>query len=227
MTTQNGHVGDARRRNRSASVIDAAVAVMSERGYSATTIQEVADRVGVLKGSLYHYFGSKEELLFRILESSHAVTNRIADELDARALPPLEHLCEYLRALASWYLDNADRANIYFTEFRNLTGDRLDTMQREGREFEQRIQRLVTEAQQAGEIAQDVDARIATRYILGSLNSVRSWPSRNPRNAIPVEKLVDAFVLMTRRALAEPGNASAPAGAGADARRKEPEPPPL
>src|SRR4051812_25001793 len=54
----------SKKRNREAEVIDAAVEVFFEKGYSAASIQDVADRVGVLKGSLYYYIDSKEDLLF-------------------------------------------------------------------------------------------------------------------------------------------------------------------
>ena len=58
------------RRNREHEVVEAAVKVFYEKGYAASTIQDVADVVGVLKGSLYHYISSKEDLLFRILQQS-------------------------------------------------------------------------------------------------------------------------------------------------------------
>ena len=48
-----------RRPNREADVIDAAIEVFYQRGYAAATIQDVADKVGVLKGSLYYYIDSK------------------------------------------------------------------------------------------------------------------------------------------------------------------------
>lgn len=76
-------------RNRDDAVLSTAIAVMAARGYAATSVQEVADRVGVLKGSLHHYFSSKEELLFRILESSHLETTSSAQDVAPLGLSPV------------------------------------------------------------------------------------------------------------------------------------------
>jgi AcrR family transcriptional regulator len=166
-------------RNRDGSVISAAIEVMSKKGYSGTSIQEVADRVGVLKGSLYHYFSSKEELLFRILNESHEESVAIADSVAALGLSPLDELREYLTRQSLWYLRNVDRANIFFTESRNLTGDRRDLVKQSGVEFERHMRDLIAAAQENGQIRSQVDVRLLVRFVIGSLNNVRWWPSRS------------------------------------------------
>src|SRR6266576_966289 len=61
----------AKRRNRKVDVTDAAIDVFWRKGYSAASVQDVADSVGVLKGSLYYYIDSKEDLLYEILHGVH------------------------------------------------------------------------------------------------------------------------------------------------------------
>lgn len=188
------------RKNRDKEVLAVAISVMSERGYSATSIQEVADRVGVLKGSLYHYFGSKEELLFRILTESHAESLEIMEAAAELKLTPLQELCEFLSQSAFWYLKNIDRANIYFTETRHLTGDRLIETRLRGRNFERHIKNLITEAQNQGQIRSDLDARLTVRFVIGTLNNIRSWPSRSGKTYTN-EELVEAFTVFIGGAL--------------------------
>lgn len=188
------------RKNRDKEVLAVAISVMSERGYSATSIQEVADRVGVLKGSLYHYFGSKEELLFRILTESHAESMEIMEAAAELRLAPLQELCEFLSQSAFWYLKNIDRANIYFTETRHLTGDRLIETRLRGRNFERHIKNLITEAQNQGQISGDLDVRLTVRFVIGTLNNIRSWPSRSGETYTDKE-LVEAFTVFIRGAL--------------------------
>lgn len=189
------------RRNRDANVIAAAIAVMSEKGYAATSIQEVADRVGVLKGSLYHYFPSKEELLVRILNESHQQNNEIIDRVKALDLSPFEELMAYLRESGRWYLANIDRANIFFSESRHLTGTRLEEALEYGRAYERYVQTLVRKAQADGDIRADIDDRLISRSILGSINSVRFWPSRSGSVQFTSEEIIDAFLLLTRSAI--------------------------
>ena len=177
-----------------------AIEVMSERGYAATSVQEVADRVGVLKGSLYHYFSSKEDLLYRIVKESHHQTVQIAEEVAALDLSALEELLEYLRRQAVWFLDNRDRANIFYTDRRHLTGQRLTESNEWGRYFERHLQDLVAAAQADGQVRADLDPRLINRYILGGINSVRLWPSRSGKQ-FSTKDIAEAFVALTRSAI--------------------------
>lgn len=193
-----------RRYNRDTNVMDAAIEIMSARGYAATSLQEVADKVGVLKGSLYHYFESKEELLFRILEESHQQNSSIIEDVGARELGPRDELLAYLAQSSRWYVNNVDRANIYFAESRHLTGQRLAEAQKHGRELEQYLDGLVRRGQELGEIRSDLDARLIVRYILSSINGVRSWPSRPGSHEFSVDEMVEAYVSMTGSCLSAP-----------------------
>lgn len=200
MTPRTSGTKTSTSRNRDASVIAAAIAVMSEKGYAATSIQEVADRVGVLKGSLYHYFDSKEELLSRILTESHATMHDLQAEIQSQELPPYEELMEYIRRQTIWYLENRDRANIYFTERRHLTGERRQRALEAGRAFEKYIQNLVVAAQEDGQIRQDQDHRLITRFLTGALNGVRFWPSRSGKQ-FSTDEIAEASVTFVRSAI--------------------------
>jgi AcrR family transcriptional regulator len=196
----NTRTGKQERRNRDQNVMEAAITVMSERGYAATSVQEIADRVGVLKGSLYHYFSSKEELLFRVLAESHAQADKIAEEVRALELEPIDELSEFLRRLCHWFLTHVDRANIYFTETKQLTGDRFRETQRMGKHFVKQLEDMIVAAKDSGQVSSPMDITLLTDYVLGSLNSVRAWPTRSGKK-YSKEQMADAFVELTRQAL--------------------------
>jgi AcrR family transcriptional regulator len=189
-----------RRKRGDGKVVSAAIEIMSQKGYAAMSLQEVAERVGILKGSLYYYFSSKEELLFRILQESHEQTQQIAGDVAALQLPPLDELLEYLRRSSIWYLANVDRANIFFTEARNLTDERANEAQGWGRTFEKHVQRLVTAGQENGTIRADLDLRLITRYILGAVNNVRFWPTRSGKS-FSVSDISATLVELVRSAI--------------------------
>lgn len=187
------------RRNRDDAVMAAAIEIMAKHGYAGTSIQEVADKVGVLKGSLYHYFSSKEELLFRILEESHTESRQIAEAVASLDLEPIEELSEYLRRSAVWYLENRDRATIYFNEAKHLTGDRRNTMRSHGKAFEQQISRLVAASLERGQIDSPIDAALITHYLLGAMNSLPSWRTKSTQ--FKNSEVAEAFVELTRHAI--------------------------
>jgi TetR/AcrR family transcriptional regulator, cholesterol catabolism regulator len=197
----------AERRNRDLEVIDVATAVMSQRGYAATSIQEIADRVGVLKGSLYHYFASKEDLLFRVISESQAESDQITKEVAALGLEPIDELSEFLRRLCMWFLTHVDRANIFFAEGRHLTGAHGSTARKRARRFVDHIQGLIAAAQAEGQIKSNIDEILLTQYVLGALNNVRAWPATAAKS-FTREQMADAFVHLTRNALESAGDPS-------------------
>lgn len=161
------------RRNRDAAVIDAAVEVFYAKGYSAASIQDVADLVGVLKGSLYHYISSKEDLLFRIFEGSHQQAVQIMADVTERDLPPKQRLEAYLNEIVHWYLGNVERVSLYFNEWRYLTGDNAAAVRKHRKVFADYVREILEEAGE--DFRPGVDQRLATFYILGAINNIPVW----------------------------------------------------
>src|SRR4051794_11110243 len=99
--------GDGPPRLRDAEVLQTAAEVFARRGYAAATVQDVADELGMLKGSIYYYIKSKEELLFRVLDSVHDDVDALLREaIEIPDLNPLERLLEYVRNQCTYNLRN-------------------------------------------------------------------------------------------------------------------------
>lgn len=180
----------------------AAVRIIFEKGYSGASLQDVANEVGVLKGSLYYYFASKEDLLLRIMKESHAQSEEIAQEIEARGLSAIDELSALLEALMKWYLGNVERVAIYFNERQRLTGTRLDDVQAEGRRFEQRIYNLLASAKEDGAFSPELDLRLSVRLFLGALNSVPSWHRPGQRHRMSDSTIAEQFSRMTLKSIA-------------------------
>lgn len=165
------------RRNRQVEVLDAAIEVFYRKGYSATSVQDLAERVGVLKGSLYHYMDSKEDLLFRIFESSQDQAVALMSQATERALPPAEHLSSYIGEIVRWYLANLERVSLYFHEWRYLTGANAETVQQHRRLFFDYVHDILREGRR-GRTGLG-DSRLATFYILGAINDLPDWYRRS------------------------------------------------
>src|SRR3979409_285251 len=111
--------GKPKKRNREAEVIDSAVEVFFDKGYSAASIQDVADRVGVLKGSLYYYIDSKEDLLSRIVDDVHRESTEILEAVQALDVPAIEAVRIYIEKHVGWYLSNVKEVSVFFREWRH------------------------------------------------------------------------------------------------------------
>lgn len=73
-------------------ILNAAARLFRERGYQRTTVRDIASAVGILSGSLFHHFRSKEEMLIEIMRNAAITVCLRGEELASRKAPPLEQL---------------------------------------------------------------------------------------------------------------------------------------
>lgn len=197
------------RRNRHEAIFTAAIAVFSERGYAAASLQDVANSVGLLKGSLYHYISSKENLLYEIFQDWHVQAVSLMTHIDALELPPSARLREFVRRLTLFYAQDRERAGLYFSEWRHLTGDHHETVMAQRREFELYVLELILEVERQGLGRDELEAKLATRYLLTAVNGVVLW--YRPDGAWSADKISEqiadmtcAFVLRPQPTIAPP-----------------------
>lgn len=168
-------------QERRQEIIDLAAHLFARNGYAATGVAELCEVTGLGRGGLYHYIGSKEELLVEIheqvmgplLERSHRVY-----ELDARPELRLRLVSEVL--LAS-IVERLDHVWVFLDEYRALSGEHLERFRERRREFEAVVQRLIEEGVERGDFATN-DIRIATLAFLGLHNFTYQWirPTGSP-----------------------------------------------
>jgi TetR/AcrR family transcriptional regulator, cholesterol catabolism regulator len=184
----NGGAGAARpARRRDRDVTNAAVEIFYERGYADATVQDIADELGILKGSLYHYIETKEDLLFQLIEEVHAQVQRILEEVEAEeALGPLERLELYVRRQVEYNIENLKRISIYYHDRGRLTGERLAYVKSARRVHDYFVTALISEAQEAGEASDAADARLLANCVFGTIIWTYQWyrPGRMSREAV-------------------------------------------
>src|SRR5271170_6824461 len=111
-------------RKRRAEIVDAAARVFHEKGYDATSIQDIADEVGLLKGSVYYYISSKEDVLFELLQDAHrAAFTSVSEALNFDG-DPLQKVHTFVETLARFNADNGVRMGILLHDYRSLSEPR-------------------------------------------------------------------------------------------------------
>jgi TetR/AcrR family transcriptional regulator, cholesterol catabolism regulator len=196
MATDRGSASAAsgRRRNRQDEVLQAAIEVFHRKGYATASIQDVADSVGVLKGSLYHYIDSKEDLLARIFEGSDEQSFAMMGAIEDRGLTAVERLEAFSRDWSLWHLSNVERASLYFNEWRHLTGERLEKVLKKRHDYEAAVARMINDVKTEGQADPDLDVRYAAFFILSAINVLSSW--YNPAGQDPPEHIAQVYADM-------------------------------
>jgi TetR/AcrR family transcriptional regulator, cholesterol catabolism regulator len=182
-------------------VIDVAARVFAERGYDATTIDDLTEATGLGRGGLYHYIGNKRDLLIQIHERFLNPLLEQAREIAGRGLDPEQELRSFAHAL----MDNIHRyrhqVTVFFHEWRAIEGDpRFEQVRQERREFESLIAAALERGRADGTFAFR-DARIALLGFLGMINYTPQWyePGGRMRADDIAEEFSDIFLGGIRR----------------------------
>lgn len=131
-------------------LLAAATRLFAEQGYDRTSVQEIVEAAGVTKGALYHYFGSKEDLLHEV----YARVLRLQQErLDAfaNADEPVEkRLRDAAADVVVTTIENLDDASIFFRSMHHLSPSKNKQVRVERRRYHERFRALIEEGQRAG-----------------------------------------------------------------------------
>jgi AcrR family transcriptional regulator len=161
---------------RAAKVLDAAIKVFHRRGYADATVQEVADDVGILKGSLYHYIDSKEDLLFWIAEKvevdAHAL---LSDVRGLEGLNAIERIGRYVERQVTYNMKNLEEISIYYHDLNLLGEERLAQIRGPQRNHTRELTALIETAQDEGVIDEALDARLLTNCVFATMVWVYQW----------------------------------------------------
>jgi AcrR family transcriptional regulator len=159
------------------AIIDAAVHLFSERGYSGTTMRDIAKAVGLLPGSLYTHIDSKETLLFEVVESGIEKFLRIEKLVEASSEPADIRLLSAIKAHIEVAAENPERMLIVFHQWRFLSEpNRLQAVNMR-RRYAQAFMNIVADGIKSGLFRPNLDVKIAVFTILGALNWIPEWYS--------------------------------------------------
>jgi TetR/AcrR family transcriptional regulator, cholesterol catabolism regulator len=151
-----------------------AARLFAEKGYHGTSIGDLADALGVQKGSLYAHISGKQDLLYETMregaEAFHAALDGIPENLRAS-----EKLRFALRAHLRIVADQLDVATVFVQEWRYLEGERFDEIVEERRRYEHRIRALFREGRELGELRSDLDEHAAALLFLSAANWAYTW----------------------------------------------------
>lgn len=191
----------SRGAHRAQQIVEAAQRLFHEQGYAATSMEDIANAVGILKGSLYYYVDSKEDLLFRIVAHVHDIVTNLLDQAIQRDdLTPLGRIVEFVRLQLRYNASNVTELAVYHHDWARLEGARYDEIKRRRLANEAAMLELIDQAKQLGEIPKSIDSRLALAHTM----AVMVWPYTwyNPRSRTSPDQLADSGAEFVRRALA-------------------------
>jgi AcrR family transcriptional regulator len=165
-----------------------AARLFAEKGYHGTSIGDLAEAMGVQKGSLYAHIESKADLLWEVARDGaaafHAALDAVPDDLRATEKIRLA-LQAHLRVVA----EQLDVATVFIREWRYLDGERREEFVAERRRYEDRFRALFREGRELGGLRTDLDDATSTLLALSAANWAYTWL----RPGADTDELADRF----------------------------------
>lgn len=191
----SGTLNGARPRDR--EVIDAAIQIFWEKGYASASVQDVADALGMLKGSLYYYIDSKESLLDKIFEGSHIALMQITEEAMEAKGPAIDRLTRFLYDYAMWTLTHLERAGLYSREWRYASDSRRTSLADQQRYYDRSLRKFITDGQAEGALDASIDPRMASLFVWAAFTGIPDWPALS---RLPADDIATNYVELALRA---------------------------
>jgi AcrR family transcriptional regulator len=181
----------AKRQKRREKIYEDAIATFNRKGYEATSVSEIAELSGLLKGSLYYYIDSKEDLLADIFAQSDREFLALIDESLALDMSEIDRLRHFARAWCLWYIENIGRARVYVNDWIHLTGERRRRQAEMRRLYGRKVRELIDRAVNELGLEPRFDPEITRRYIFSAINGLPLWYRAN--GPAKPEEIADAY----------------------------------
>ncbi|SDE63817.1 transcriptional regulator, TetR family [Bhargavaea beijingensis] len=156
-------------------ITEASISLFEQKGFSTTTIQDIADSIGATKGTFYYYFKSKEQLLKEIhleyiidlLKRQEAIVN---DSTSNK-----EKLHAVIEMLIGDIRKNGPRGRVFFREIRHLAEENIRIIKKERDRYRLNIESIIRSGIAAGEFKPNLRSDMVAFAVLGMANYSYNW----------------------------------------------------
>jgi len=177
-------------------VAQAAVELFAEKGYANTSVQEVVERAGVTKGAMYHYFRSKDDLLFGIYERMLSLQKDHLDEIVARGLPTADTLRAVCVDVMETSIDFLPEGTVFFRSVHMLAPERQHEVTRRRRDYNDTFAAIITRGQSEGLYRTDIPTAVLVANFFSDVHYLSNWYSVSGKESKTqvAEQITDLFL---------------------------------
>jgi AcrR family transcriptional regulator len=205
--------------NRRERIITAAARLFAEKGIAGTTVRMIGDKVGVMSGSLYHHFESKEEIVDAIIAAyfdellERYNTVLVMHDSPSARLAALAR--ESFRSIAA----HPEACEIYRNDYKYLAGiPRFAYVVKATNNVQRTWLSVIAAGVAAGEFRDDLDARLFYRFARDAIWQSARW--YKPRAQHTIDEIADACILLLFDGFSDPASRAVRPSASADRRRR-------
>ena len=188
--------------SRRRAIEDVASALFHERGYSATSVRDIAAALDIRGASLYAHVTSKEDVLWSIVDRAASTFEAAADRAEGanQNRPPADRLSALVRAHVEVIAADPQLASVFVSEWRHLSAARKATVLRRRDAYESRFRQAIGQGMATGDFG-STDPGLAATFILTALNGLATW--YRPDGRLKPDRIADHYADLAVRTLTE------------------------
>ncbi|MBT2384114.1 TetR/AcrR family transcriptional regulator [Streptomyces sp. ISL-11] len=156
-------------------LLAAATRLFADQGYDRTSVQEIVEAAGVTKGALYHYFGSKDDLLHEVYGRVLRLQQERLDAFAEADAPVERRLRDAAADVVVTTIENLDDTKIFFRSMHHLGPEKHKQVRAERRRYHERFRALIEEGQRSGVFSPTTPADLVVDYHFGSVHHLANW----------------------------------------------------
>lgn len=179
-----------------------ATRLIARRGFEATSLQDVADEVGVKKQSLLHYFPSKEALRQAVFEQMLGHWNVSLPRILRAATSGEDRFENVLAEMLRFFTDDADRARLLLREVLDRPREMAAVIKQHMRPWIESVSKYIRKGQETGDLRADVDPEAYVVHVTTFL--IATVAVQRLLGALPEDRAFQEMVRMARASLFEP-----------------------
>ncbi|TCK22105.1 TetR/AcrR family transcriptional regulator [Pseudonocardia endophytica] len=197
MTMPQGGSGRAvgRRTGARDKIVAASVELFDKHGYEATSVQQVVEGAGVTKGSFYHHFGSKEDVLLVVHDTFIDHQLDVLDSITTGDRPVRDALAELIEEIVVGVETYQAHQRIFYEQHRFLTDERFEAVKSKRDEFERRVVRLIERGVDRGEFRAVSSPKILAFGLVGMSAWTYHWYHEGSMTAREIGRFYARVVL--------------------------------
>lgn len=180
-------------------IITVAAQLFKAKGYRATTLEDIAAAVGMLKGSLYYYIRSKEELLYLVVRDPIRQAYNTLEEIVRSDAPVTTKIAQAIANHMAVFHEHYPHIAVYLHDFHNLTQKLQQNTIETPKHYQRLWADLLQQGVDTGELRADLDVKVTGYAILGMCNWVYRW--YNPEGTFSAEAIADIFTKLALEGL--------------------------
>ena len=180
------------RTNKFKELLVVAADIFAKKGYKATSVREIAEKAGINKATIYHYFSSKEEMLFKIMDNAMEEALKNLEKIRAENIDPMTKLENVLKFYSKYYVSKQADLILLVNELNSLKEEYKNLLIEKERKYVELMKSILFELKEKGMLKDELPITVIVFTFFSIIHYTIKW--YNPKGEIKVEELSKYFV---------------------------------